>query len=165
MTKVAIRVTMKTTKAASTTGAAKRCSGDDLAVWSTRADPPIVADCARPAPITTWLDPVLECVDWSCQAQAALERAEEDYNADPEEREEGPIADRMHQAWEYAQWVFDMMLATKPRTHEGLSALITHVSEVARRQNAKGHHDDGPRDLVERLRGVIAIRGVGSVHT
>jgi hypothetical protein len=143
---------------------------DDRAVWSTRADPPlgsntrqkrpIVADCARPAPITAWLDPLFELVDWHLQAYAAMETAADDYDADPKEREKGPIADRFHKAVEYAQQVFDMMLATKPRTIEGACALIAHVSEIAKRQNAKGHHDNGPRDLVERLRGVIAIRGV-----
>ena len=88
-------------------------------VWSTRADPPL-----RSAHL---------------EAYAALEKAEADYNDDPEEREEGPIADRMHEAWHRERRAFDVMVSTEPRTHNERLSLIAFVDEVARRQEEKGH--------------------------
>jgi hypothetical protein len=114
--------------------------------------------------MTVWLEPIFENIDWHRGEYAALERAEDDYNADLEEKEEGPLADRLSQAGDSAQQVFRILLATKPQTIEGLCALIAYVNEVDRRQSEKGHHDDGPRDLVERLRGTVEIRGVGSEY-
>jgi hypothetical protein len=62
------------------------------------------------------------------------------------------------------QEAYSDLLATEPRTLEGLFALVCYVDEVGRRQSAKGHYDDGPEMLFASLREAAAIRGVGSVH-
>jgi hypothetical protein len=101
-------------------------------VWSTRADPPLISAHR--------------------EAYAAMERAEEDYNTDPEEREEGPIADRLHEAWHCERRAFDIMVSTAPRTHNERLALIAYVDEVAMRHEEKGHWDGGRGVLAANLR-------------
>jgi hypothetical protein len=78
---------------------------------------------------------------------------------DPEEKEEGPIADRLHEAVDRERRAFNILLATEPRTNEKL-ALIAYVDEVGRRQEAKGHWDGGPEMLFANLREVAAVRDV-----
>jgi hypothetical protein len=87
--------------------------------WSTRDVPPSMSDHR--------------------EAYAALEKAEADYNDDPEEKEEGPIADRLHEAVDRERRAFDVMVSTEPRTHNERLSLIAFVDEVARRQEEKGH--------------------------
>jgi hypothetical protein len=107
-------------------------------VWSTRDDPPSVSDHRK--------------------AYAALEKAEGDYNEDPEEREEGPLADRMHEAWQCERRAFDVMVSTEPRTHNERLALVAYVDEVAMRQEARGNWDGGREILAEKLREFAAVR-------
>jgi len=104
-------------------------------VWSTRADPPSMSDHR--------------------EAYTAMEKAEGDYNADPEEREEGPIADRLHEAVDRERRAFDVMVSTGPRTHNERLALIAYVDEVAMRQEAKGAWDGGREILAANLRGLL----------
>jgi hypothetical protein len=92
-----------------------------------------------------------------------MEKAGADYDADPEEKEEGPFADRMHETGDHERQVFNILLATEPRSLDGLFALVGYVDEVGRRQVAKGHYDDGPEMLFANLREVAVLRGVGSV--
>jgi hypothetical protein len=120
------------------------CCGVNQRVWSTRDDPPSVSDHR--------------------EAYTAMEKAAADYNADPEEKEEGPIADRMREAWHCERQAFDIMVATEPRTHGEKLALIAYVDEVGRRQEAKGAWDGGREILAANLREVAAMRSVGSVH-
>jgi hypothetical protein len=109
-------------------------------IFSTRDDPPSMSDHRT--------------------AYAEMEKAEGDYNSDPEEREEGPIADRLHEAWHCERQAFDIMVATAPRTHNERLALIAYVDEVARRQEEKGHWDGGREILAANLREFAAGRGV-----
>jgi hypothetical protein len=75
--------------------------GDDRTVWSTRSDPP---------------DPIFAAIDVHREAYTAMEKAGADYDADPEEKEEGPLADRLREATGGEREVFRILLATKPRT-------------------------------------------------
>jgi hypothetical protein len=121
---------------------AARCGRAIPRVWSTRDDPPSVSDHRK--------------------EYSAREKAEGDYNEDPEEREEGPIADRMHEAADRERRAFDVMVSTEPRTHGEKLALIAYVDEVAMRQEEKGHWDGGRQILAANLREFAAVR-VGPV--
>jgi hypothetical protein len=68
---------------------------NDQAVWSTRSDPP---------------DPIFAAIDAHRATYTAMERAEDDYNADPEEKEEGPIAERLHEAGDHERQLFNNLL-------------------------------------------------------
>ena len=115
---------------------AGRCGMAIPRVWSTRNDPPSVSNHR--------------------EAYAALERAEADYNDDPEEREEGPIADRMNEAWHRERRAFDVMVSTRPRSHNEKLALIAYVDEVAMRQEARGNWDGGREILAANLAAIRA---------
>jgi hypothetical protein len=106
------------------------------------------------------VDPIFAAIDTHRATYTAMERAEDDYNADPEEKEEGPLADRLMAAGEDEGEAFGDLLATEPRTLEGLLALICYVVEVGKRQEAKGHWDGGREMLFANLREVAAVRGV-----
>jgi hypothetical protein len=122
-------------------GALANCCGRAIPrVWSTRDDPPSVSNHR--------------------EAYAAMERAEGDYNDDPEERDEGPIADRLHEAVDHERQAFDILLATAPRTDGEKLALIAYVDEVATRQEAKGAWDGGREILAANLREVAAVGDV-----
>jgi hypothetical protein len=105
-------------------------------------------------------DPIFAAIDEHREAYTAMEKAEDDYNADPEEKEEGPIADRLHEAVDRERQVFDVMVSTKPRTDDEALALTAYVDEVAKRQEEKGHWDGGREMLAANLREVAALRGV-----
>jgi hypothetical protein len=121
---------------------AARCGVAIPRLWSTRDDPPLMSDHRK--------------------AYAAMEKAEKDYNDDAEEREEGPLADRMHEAWQCERQAFADMVSTQPRTYNERLALIDYVDEVAMRQEAKGAWDGGREILAANLREFAAVR-VGSV--
>ena len=91
-------------------------------------------------------------IDKHREAYAAMERAEADYNSDPDEREEGPIADRLHEAVDRERRAFDVMVSTAPRTHNERIMLIAYVDEVAMRQEAKGNWDGGREILAANLK-------------
>ena len=142
-------------------------------VWSTRSDPPVdrrklllaaavglAATVAAPINV----DPIFAAIDVHRDKYADMEKAEDDYNADLEEREEGPIADRLHEAGGDEREAFNILLATEPSTLDGLFALIAYVDDVGRRQEAKGAWDGGREMLFANLREVAAVRHVGAEY-
>jgi hypothetical protein len=114
------------------------CGVANQRVWSARSDPPLI-EAHR-------------------EAYTEMEKAEDDYNSHPEEKEEGPLADRMREAWHCERQAFDIMVATEPRTHDEKLALIAYVDEVAMRQEEKGHWDGGREILAANLREFAAVR-------
>jgi hypothetical protein len=53
-----------------------------------------------------WLDPIFERINWHREKYAEMEKAEVDYDTDPDEKEEGPLEDRLHEAGDCARGVF-----------------------------------------------------------
>jgi hypothetical protein len=137
------------------------CCGSDHRVWSTRADPPLRSN--RRVAIGA-ADPIFAAIDDHREKYTAVGEAADDYDADPEEKEEGPIADRLSEAGGDERQTFWDLLAAEPRMLDGWSALFGYVGEVARRQEEKGHHDDGPEMLFANLRKVAAVRGSGRLE-
>jgi hypothetical protein len=113
-------------------------------VWSARSDPPLI-EAHR-------------------ETYTAMDKAEDDYNADTEEKDGGPLGNRMLEAVDFERQAFGIMVATEPRTHNERLALIAYVDEVAMRQEEKGSWDGGREILAANLREFAAMRGAGGVH-
>jgi hypothetical protein len=100
-------------------------------------------------------DDVLDFIETHRSALALRERVEAEFDAAAADDES--LAIRMLTALRIERRLYDALLTAKPRTVEGMAALIRYVDEVSRQQHERGDVDYGPAILAANLKEIVHL--------
>ncbi len=100
-------------------------------------------------------DDIFDFIETHRAALALRDKAEAEFDA-AEEDDEG-LASTMLAALRIERRLYDGLLAAKPRTVEGMAALIRYVDEVSRQQHERGDIDDDPVILATNLKAIVHL--------